>query len=702
MAATFRLYGSRFDRDQSVSPGSQLPVPSPMPSPNASQTMMPLGDHRRELSVLQSPSYMRNNSVSPVGASNGYTTSSAAITPISAMSGNSSSHGFLNSNIFDESYRPGTSGLNGSISGTTIGPDSYFPADDRRPSVASLITNASSTGSKQSIGRSIVRRLFGDDEKESPTSSELSLPQGGLQRPNAAYSRTNTGSGSRPSTPLPSSDVVPFLYQDILDISKYGEAPVRANPVPGARYDGSEDTPSTTSHRSHFGRKKDKTDKDKELPSRPHTKDTMINRDHRKELGRIDGGLSYSQNSSQTRLHDRPGSPTPSIASSLSTHVPKSPGQQPAKKSIFGRIRKGKGKGEEHEKSEVHIQPMKIKNAKTTPEPLVLSSSPHKYDAGQKRGSASGGSGVGSSVTAEYHNFIHPHYNPRTWDYAGVEQQPMRKNLNGGAPQAQDNKKKAMRRGYSHDTTRKFLGKARGDNDNLFPLDTDLQDMSGILAPTAEMTPPTGTFLSQEESHKAANQFSNLSATLPEPTWQVPDSWQYVGHHLGDEEFHGGQDYLDDAGGQTVERRASLQYCIRVFRADYTFATLSCSLNAPVAEVLRLLGRKSFLQDDIQNYQLVIKKGDFSRILQGNEKPLQIQKRLLEQAGYTEYDHLDEIGREDHSYLCRFTFRMSKVGGCSLNVSILNYSWQLSLTNSLYLSLGNRPSSPKIVEIQPY
>lgn len=63
-----------------------------------------------------------------------------------------------------------------------------------------------------------------------------------------------------------------------------------------------------------------------------------------------------------------------------------------------------------------------------------------------------------------------------------------------------------------------------------------------------------------------------------------------------------------------------------------------------------------------------MKKNGLLKILGPNEKPLKIQKKLLEQAGYTEEDHLDEIGREDHGYLVRFTFMMSRMGGYSLSL----------------------------------
>ena len=34
-----------------------------------------------------------------------------------------------------------------------------------------------------------------------------------------------------------------------------------------------------------------------------------------------------------------------------------------------------------------------------------------------------------------------------------------------------------------------------------------------------------------------------------------------------------------------------------------------------------------------------------------------LQKKLLEQAGYVENDKLEDLGREDNSYLVRFTFK---------------------------------------------
>ena len=66
------------------------------------------------------------------------------------------------------------------------------------------------------------------------------------------------------------------------------------------------------------------------------------------------------------------------------------------------------------------------------------------------------------------------------------------------------------------------------------------------------------------------------------------------------------------------------------------------------------LGKKTYMTDSLENYQIVMKKHDLQRILGASERPVVIQKRLLEQAGYEERDNIEDVGREDNSYLCDF------------------------------------------------
>jgi adenylate cyclase len=107
--------------------------------------------------------------------------------------------------------------------------------DERRPSAAS-ITTASSQGSKTSVTRGGFRKLQGFFGEEFPgrDSSESSLPTSSAgrdlhgrsyshSRPSqrdrnysnaSTHTRDGSPSSSRPRTPVPAPEVVPFLYQD--------------------------------------------------------------------------------------------------------------------------------------------------------------------------------------------------------------------------------------------------------------------------------------------------------------------------------------------------------------------------------------------------------------------------------------------------------------------------------------------------------
>jgi hypothetical protein len=114
-------------------------------------------------------------------------------------------------------------------------PEHQYSPDDRRPSEASVTTTASSTGSKASGHRGNMRKLQGFFGEEFPgrDSSESSLPSYmGKDQRSRSYSHTRpthrdrnysnatdhtrdaSPASSRPRTPVPAPEVVPFLYQD--------------------------------------------------------------------------------------------------------------------------------------------------------------------------------------------------------------------------------------------------------------------------------------------------------------------------------------------------------------------------------------------------------------------------------------------------------------------------------------------------------
>lgn len=48
---------------------------------------------------------------------------------------------------------------------------------------------------------------------------------------------------------------------------------------------------------------------------------------------------------------------------------------------------------------------------------------------------------------------------------------------------------------------------------------------------------------------------------------------------------------------------------------------------------------------------------DLDRMLSPGEKPLVIQDLRLRQAGYTDAERIDEMGKEDLAILCKFIFQ---------------------------------------------
>lgn len=115
-------------------------------------------------------------------------------------------------------------------------PEAAYFNDERRPSIASVTTTASSQASKSSGQRGGLRKLQGFFGEEFPgrDSSETSLPPslGGKESRSHSYSHTPrphrdrnysnatdhtrdaSPSSSRPRTPVPAPEVVPFLYQE--------------------------------------------------------------------------------------------------------------------------------------------------------------------------------------------------------------------------------------------------------------------------------------------------------------------------------------------------------------------------------------------------------------------------------------------------------------------------------------------------------
>lgn len=102
---------------------------------------------------------------------------------------------------------------------------------------------------------------------------------------------------------------------------------------------------------------------------------------------------------------------------------------------------------------------------------------------------------------------------------------------------------------------------------------------------------------------------------------------------------------------------------IRIHKLDNSHTILSLPYNTTVSEMVNLILKKpgfmpSNLKATPKGYKLYMRANGLERVMAPGEKPLQWQDRKFRAAGYDpDSDKLEDLGREDHSYLCKFIFK---------------------------------------------
>ncbi|KAF1809004.1 adenylate cyclase protein [Eremomyces bilateralis CBS 781.70] len=486
--------------------------------------------------------------------------------------------------------------------------DPGYEGEVRRPSVASQNTAGSSGSKTSSHSRSFHKKLhgfFGDEYAEavSRQNSQTSLPPGALysfadssqsraRHRNNSFNHMGVGSRpasprshSRPRTPLPSSEVTPWEFQDMK------EPPASTDRRTISSNDSNRTArPSiSTGHKLHLpghrhSRSKEDhkvSDPDQALQPRPRTsREGSVQNLRRADYPLPNLPNTNSSFNSKTSLAPRAASPTPSAHSGpeFAQPGPKRKGTV----SEFPTNGRAMSTSKEAQKRDHHRLPF-----------------------------------VGSKKGQE----IKEAQKPRDPNVARSDAQ----------------------------------------NASLWFLDTDLSNLTDIINPhPAPMTPPGN----DSNSAPWAGEEPPPESKEEEPNhggWEAPESWAVK--NQADENL-GRLRELDDSGFPTSDDQGT-SYGARIFRHDSTFMTVSLPLNATVNDIIQMVGKRTVLQDELNNYHIVMKKHDTSRQLDPQERPLAIQKRLLEQAGYTDIDRIDEVGREDNSYLCRFIFLPAKMTGYS-------------------------------------
>ncbi|KAI9925149.1 cysteinyl-tRNA synthetase [Aspergillus wentii] len=643
---------------------------SPDVSPTDQRKNTGFGNHRKALAVLGTddpgpPPTSNSSSRTHLNINNSDHSQQESIAPWSSspkMAPSDNSGTFLND--FSEHEASPASATFRPNTGRTYASeptDLDYNGDHRRPSVASA-TTISSQGSKSSAGGRFRKRLqgfFGDEyhtNGEPKADSESVHNQmsrlGSIDQYTARERANSDGSRnvsersegpssqhpSRPRTPLPSSEITPWVYQSFNDIPQYGEAPVRHAPtsadnqrMAARNAANAQAGPSSQMdpNRRPFNAHRHSRSKEE----RPSAAGDLAGYPIRPATGRDDisvglrpfreGSLASTAMSSSTTLGGRSTSPTPSVQSAYSREQGQnSPGAQPNKRSILDKLRR-----KPHGPLK-HLPGV----SKSTQDPAKPSSKLGRREASPARRARQGSLESGTPLKN-----VEPGEHDRRRDGKVLALAPTR--LRG-------------RRGHEG------VPEKASEEPGVWRLDTDLTQMDGIVSQPRPSSPSDkskaldGATLHHEDPRES----------LPAGHWDAPESWQVKKHG---EDLSTRLPQIADEAARTASESDGTSYFIRIFRIDSTFATLSAGLNATVADILLMLGRKSFLQDHLNNYEIVMRKNDLSRQLDHTERPILMQKGLLEQVGYTPKDKIEDIGREDHSYICRFIFLPTKLSGYS-------------------------------------
>ncbi|KAG8928661.1 cysteinyl-tRNA synthetase, partial [Tulasnella sp. 417] len=105
----------------------------------------------------------------------------------------------------------------------------------------------------------------------------------------------------------------------------------------------------------------------------------------------------------------------------------------------------------------------------------------------------------------------------------------------------------------------------------------------------------------------------------------------------------------------TAPRTPLPGFRIRIYRIDGSYHIVECPINTVAHDLAHVLRKKLLLPG--QHYKLHIRERGRERALGPQERPINILRRRLEQAGYDESDDLENLGGEDISFLLRFVFR---------------------------------------------
>ncbi|KAI0779624.1 adenylate cyclase-like protein [Fomes fomentarius] len=149
-------------------------------------------------------------------------------------------------------------------------------------------------------------------------------------------------------------------------------------------------------------------------------------------------------------------------------------------------------------------------------------------------------------------------------------------------------------------------------------------------------------------------------------SWIAPESWAV--EKEGEDSLTPYSDSDDSARGKSGRKRRKRNpgskqlYKVRIYRANNSYHVVSCDLNVTVAQLTPQLNIKLLLDPGVEPHRLHFKERGRERVLAPTEKPADIVRRRLEQAGYDVADGLDLLGADDIQFLLKFVYKSNVLG----------------------------------------
>ncbi|KAJ7463487.1 hypothetical protein B0H11DRAFT_1734612 [Mycena galericulata] len=165
--------------------------------------------------------------------------------------------------------------------------------------------------------------------------------------------------------------------------------------------------------------------------------------------------------------------------------------------------------------------------------------------------------------------------------------------------------------------------------------------------------------------------------------WTAPESWSVAvkdGKYPGGEAATEAESSSDESMGGT-----GAQHTIRIliYKADNTYHVVSVSKNVTVAALTPKLNLKLPVGEEREMHQLYLRECGRERILEQTERPADIVRQRLQQAGYDEADGQDLAGGAGLSFLLKFVYKSLFLGPAARE-------GEIKLDNFKYIDLSGR------------